>query len=309
MSKIDVWKEYNNEDKLLVVDVSAVMRTNMVYRDTPENRLAGLYHPIRHRNKQALSIIYDNEEMNTSAMYGLLRIFKTFQLEHNVVFCFDSPTNLRKTINENYKNNRVKQNDEYFDQVNTMYKLLELSRFPVMMVEGLEADDCIYHVVRRYKDDYKHIGILTNDKDLTHLVDETVSWYNVIRTRGDIHFSNYEEVLGIPYNTIVFYKSLVGDNSDNIKGAHGVGKKRFEKIMSTLDPKDVHLNEYDLIGQVGLTDTQVEQARDSLMLVIPRDHNEAINYEIDDDIHWRLFRRFLERFEMMSIVRYVDTFL
>ena len=190
-------------DKLMVVDVSAVMRTNQVYLNTPDNIIKGLYNPHKKFQQKQLYTVIDDEFFNTSAMYGLLRIFRMFELTSNVIFCFDSVKNLRKDIDKNYKGNRVKQGNEYYDQVNTIYKMLESVGFRVCLVDGYEGDDLINYVVEENYDDYDHVGILTNDKDLTHLVRDNVYWLNCRRTKGDIHLGNYEDMLGIPYNSII----------------------------------------------------------------------------------------------------------
>lgn len=308
-----VWNKLEG-DKLLVVDVSAVMRTNHVYFDTPENRLSGLYVPNKYRKE--LSIVLEDEDgyeekFNTSAMYGLLRLFNQFELDTNVIFCFDSVYNLRKEIDKNYKGNRVKQGNEYYDQVNTVFKILEKSNFTVLMEEGLEADDLINTVVLNNKDDYDHIGVLTNDRDLTHLVDDNVYWLNCIRSRGDIHKGNYEEMLGIPYNTIILYKTLVGDSSDNIKGVKGFGKKTFDKLVedlesSNLDFSTIKGEELTIVEYLGLEGDRESEARNSYNLVKPM-YAEITNCYETIDVDWNIFKGFLRKYKMNSILKYIDT--
>lgn len=299
--------------KLLVVDVSAVMRTNQVYLDTPDNRLSGVYNPKTAKYKKQLYIELEDEIFNTSAMFGLLRIFKTFELTNNVVFCFDSVKNLRKDIDKNYKGNRVKVGSEYYDQLNTLYKMLERSGFTAIMEEGLEADDLISYVVEDNEDDFDHIGVLTNDKDLTHLVRENVYWLNVLRTKGDIHLYNYEDKLGIPYNSIILYKSLVGDTSDYYKGVKGFGKKSFEKLFDLeLKGKEeyIYKNELEIIEKLNLTQDKINQAKLSYNLAKPYDYlvkAKGLEVDVNADIKWNVFKLFLKKFEMKSIIDYIES--
>lgn len=299
-------------DKLMVVDVSAVMRTNQVYLNTPDNIIKGLYNPNARFQKKELYTIIEDEFFNTSAMFGLLRIFQTFNLTSNVIFCFDSVKNLRKEIDSNYKGNRVKQGNEYYDQVNTLYKMLESVGFNVCLQDGYESDDLIAYVVEQNKDDYDHISILTNDKDLTHLVEDNVYWLNCRRTKGDIHKGNYEDMLGIPYNTITLFKALVGDSSDNFKGVKGFGKARYKKLLDT-ELKDYNLetvrgNEKGIIYNLNTLNT--EQKKDAfrcLSLALPIPVKTQFDCSENEDIDWLKMKVFLEMFEMKSIIKYIDS--
>lgn len=299
--------------KLMVVDVSAVMRTNQIYLDTPDNRLSGVYNPRTAKYKKPLYIELEDEIFNTSAMFGLLRIFKTFQLTNNVVFCFDSVKNLRKDIDKNYKGNRVKQGSEYYDQVNTLFKMFERSGFSALMIDGFEADDLVSHTVEKYVDDYDHIGVLTNDRDLTHLVRDNVYWLNVLRTKGDIHRYNYEEMQKIPYNTIILKKALVGDASDNFKGVKGFGDKSFDKLfLNELKGKEgyVYKNELDIIEKLNLSQDKINQAKASYNLAKPYDYllkAKDVEFDVEADIKWNVFKLFLKKFQMKSILDYIES--
>lgn len=299
-------------DKLMVVDVSAVMRTNQVYLNTPNNIIAGLYNPNARYQKKELYTIIDDEYFNTSAMYGLLRIFKLFNLTSNVIFCFDSVKNLRKDIDKNYKGNRVRQGNEYYDQVNSVYKMLESVGYNVCLREGYESDDLIDYVVKYNKEDYDHIGILTNDKDLTHLVDDNVYWLNCLRTKGDIHKGNYEDMLGIPYNTITLYKALVGDSSDNFKGVKGFGKVSYKKLieneLKNYNLAEIRGNEEKVI--YNLTTLNAEQKKEAfrcLKLAQPLEYKGKLECSENEDIDWGKMKVFLGMFEMKSIIEYIDS--
>lgn len=288
-------------NKLLVIDVSAVMRSNMKYLDTPQNRIQGLY---KEGNKKVLSWVVDGEKFNTSALYGILRLFKTFNIHDNVVFCFDSVKNLRKDIDKNYKRSRVKQGNEYYDQVNSFYKMLQLSGFTCLMEEGYEGDDLINKVVKDNYNKYDYIGVVSNDKDLTHLIDDKVFWLNALRTKGDIHRWNYEKELKVPYNTIILYKALVGDMSDEYKGVDGFGDKSFSKLVSGLKLPYERGIEENLIKNIGFNSLEESQALKSLKLAQPLMIDKKFN--VSKDIDWFMFYEFCGKFGVKSIQKYVE---
>lgn len=299
-SKTVAWNKITNK-KLLIVDVSAVMRSNMKYLDTPENRIKGLY---TYSNRVPLSYEIDGELFNTSALYGILRLFKLFKLQEDVIFCFDGAKNLRKTIDNNYKRSRVKQGNEYFDQVNSFYKMLQLGGFSAYLEEGYEGDDLINKAVIDNYDEYEYIGIVTNDKDLSHLVDEKVFILNALRKKGDIHYWNYEKELNIPYNTILLYKSLVGDSSDEYKGVKGFGKKSFEKLVSSFNKPFKKGNEELVIKSYGFTDEQESQALHCLNLAQPLIIDK--NIKVNRDVDWFNLYEFCGQFGINSIQKYIE---
>ena len=86
------------ESKLVIVDVSALMRTH--YR--PEGV------------RGSLSIDLGDSTLTTSHIYGLFRLFKEYGKQSDYVFCYDTPINYLKESNPDYKKGRVKVADDYF---------------------------------------------------------------------------------------------------------------------------------------------------------------------------------------------------
>src|SRR5699024_5141464 len=164
----------------------------------------------------------------------------------------------------------------YFDQVNTAKKLLEEVGFTVLYRNLKEADDCIVEAVHQNYEYYDKIGIFTNDHDLSHLVDEKVSWLNVKKTYADIHMDNYFQQNKCPYNSILLKKALVGDRVANIKGAQGVGEKKFFKFIEHegIYGEDVRSKEQEIIENTTiLNDNQKEQALLCWDAVVPKGLN------------------------------------
>ncbi|MCH4866704.1 hypothetical protein [Bacillus sp. 1006-3] len=297
--KVKVKKEWKDKKSLLIVDVSAVMRSNFIkLQSEGEALFKGKF------ARQPLSYEVNGEEMNTSAMYGLFRLFSTFGLDHDYVFCFDTPNNLLKKIDENYKANRVKMGSEYFDQVNTCYKILEESGYRVLAESGFEADHMVHQAVDDNYKFYDVIGVITNDHDLSCLVDEKVSWLNVLKTRPDITIDNYPEINKCPYNSILLKKATVGDKSDNIAGIRNFGEKKFFKFIDEegLYGTDIYGNEEDIIkNAVTLTDDQKEQALAALDLIYP--YEVSVDARAKTEINKMVIKVFLKKYGMNSLVK------
>lgn len=277
--------------KLHVVDVSAVARSRYYYFDK-------------------FSWEVNGEEVKTGAIYSVMSLFKTIPLEERVVFCFDFGGSIRKKENKDYKSNRVSIEDSYYAQMNVLKDILEKCGFDVLGENGYEADDFVSYVVGKYKDSYDHVIIHSHDLDLTELIDTNVYIKNVMSKRDDITLDNYEDVMGIPYNTTLLKKAIVGCSSDNIKGVPGIGDKKFLKLLEGVkeeynlaDIRKENLEEeiirkyieYDKIG-LALTSLNLAKTR------LPSGYR--LN-EIYSGVNRDLLIWFLNRYGMKSIVKHL----
>ena len=301
MDKINVKKDWKGSKSLLVVDVSAVMRTKFIPLMS-EGELAFMSKTRGGKFRRPLSYIVNGEEMNTSSMFGLFQLFKMYGTNVDYVFCFDAPNNLLKKIDENYKKNRVKMGSDYFDQVNTVYKVLEESGFTVMMEDGYEGDHHVHEAVEYNYSKYDHIGVITNDHDLSCLVDDKVVWINTLKKRTDITKDNYPLVLNCPYNAILLKKCLVGDKSDEIKGVYRFGEAKFQKFFEEeeLHGEDIYMNECEIIENAyTLTDVQKEEALEALQVIHPLE--VSVSARVKTDIKVPVLWAFLNKYGMKSI--------
>lgn len=137
-------------------------------------------------------------------------------------------TNFRKQLApETYKQNRdddkSKLIHEQHDKLSTWLTVLGIKQvYPGV----LEADDVISWLVRE-----KLITgiIVTVDKDLLQLVTSNIHYYNPIKKQL-ITPENFAEVVGVEINEYNYYKSLLGDKSDNVEGIQGYGVQKSSKL-------------------------------------------------------------------------------
>lgn len=187
-----------------------------------------------------------NGEKWTGGVYGSLvsiaKILRRHVIAGPVYACFDagSPPARLKLVPE-YKSGREKSKSELTDeQRDRCYQQIEDVRtfLPTLGVKTLkyrqrEADDTVAAVTRVLK--RWRIGpivVVSNDKDLLQLVDETVSVWNSTHSVL-VTPANFEEVVGTPKSTYLLYKTLVGDPSDSLAGAPGCGDGRVSELLKT----------------------------------------------------------------------------
>lgn len=276
--------------ELVIVDVSAVMRTH--------------YRPLNHRFP--LSIELEGEDFNTSALFGLLRLYQTWGLDKDYVFCYDTPVNFLKMteVGKDYKANRKKAQDDYYEQLNLSRKMLTSLGEIVLSQSGYEADHFVIYAKEELSQYYDHTYIITNDKDLAVCVDENTTWVSTRAKQKDITLENYVEELACPYNAIRLKKALVGDPSDNIKGVYMFGEKKFKDFVLTenLDHENVFGREEEIIKNTSWFDEdQKQDALGDLSLILPLEvpEQEFIFQEKDTD---KLYE-YLKLFKMKSIIK------
>lgn len=275
------------ERKLVIVDVSALMRTH--YR--PEGV------------KGSLSIDVGGNTLTTSHIFGLFKVIKEYGIESDYVFCYDTPINYLQKENPEYKAGRVKVADEYYQGYTLAKEVLREANFTILSREGYEADHLIMQAKNELTPYYEQVYVITNDRDLAVVVDSKTTWVNTVKKRGNITLENYEEVLGCPYNAIHLKKALVGDPSDNLKGVYRFGEAKFKKfvIEEGVYEQNVYGQEREIILNSSLQDDQKDQALSDLRiikgLVVPN-----INLTMRE-INWDIMLRAAEELGMKSLIK------
>jgi DNA polymerase-1 len=177
---------------------------------------------------------------NTSAPFGfanfLLSIREQQQPDY-LAIVFDKGMSKREEIYPEYKATREKMPDELAASLPRVRELVEGFHDPVVEVDGYEADDVIGTLVHKARDAGIESVIVSGDKDLYQLVGESVYLLNPGRGGPTgvepewVSQENAGEKFGIPPEQIPDYLALVGDTSDNVPGAPGVGPKTAVKLL------------------------------------------------------------------------------
>jgi len=153
-----------------------------------------------------------------------------------VAIALDSPPYLRKQVDPAYKAQRDKENNAVIaHQMALAADTLRADGFPVWGMTGYEADDVIASATRcafSLVDGVYNgtVTIASADKDLLQLVNDRVSFHSV--TSGNsLTPDDVKAKFGVWPHQMRDYLCLVGDSSDNIQGAKGIGQKRAAEIL------------------------------------------------------------------------------
>lgn len=237
----------------------------------------------------------DSQEFDTSTIYYVIKEIEKIISEYEecvtVSICFDAPAPERKSLDVDYKSNRASNrlSEEDFLRIEMIRELFKLCGFNVYYKEGTEADDIVYNLIRKYRENFGFNIIVTPDADLLVNIQEKVGvsryktgkGYTAIGRRNFEQYCSAEYKCRVPYNAILLYKSLCGDKSDLVKGIKGFGGKAFDRYLGYLDTLGIDYSELrngdivrDLINKTSDyfgSNEKVEEAIHSLDLVIPKE--------------------------------------
>jgi len=202
----------------------------------------------------ALPELTNSKHHPTGAMHGvvsmLTRLRNDFKTDFfGVIFDPRGPT-LRNEWYPEYKANRPSMPKNLEVQIAPLHEMIKALGFPLLQIEGIEADDVIGTLASRAEKAGTRVLISTGDKDFAQLVSPNVS---LINTEGSI--VDEDAVLakfGVMPERIVDYLTLVGDTVDNIPGVPKVGPKTAVKWLNqygSLDGVVEHAGE--IKGKVG----------------------------------------------------------
>src|SRR6266480_3287560 len=191
----------------------------------------------------------------TGAIYGVLNMLRRLAADYQaqaraVVFDAKGRT-FRDDQYPEYKAHRAPMPDELSAQVEPLSEAIRALGWPVLVVEGVEADD----VIATLADEATRRGwrsvISTGDKDLAQLVDSRVTLVNTM-SNETLDIEGVKLKFGVPPEKIVDYLTLVGDAIDNIPGVDKVGPKTAARWLSqygSLEGVIAHAGE--ITGSVG----------------------------------------------------------
>ena len=193
-------------------------------------------HNIIYRAYYALPILLNPHTQNVNGLFGfiktLLKLIKLYAT-NNILVAFDHPSGStpRKSILDTYKSNRSIQPEEVSVQISQAKKFCELMGLNTLSIEFAETDDVINTLVQLYRNIY-NIKIVSNDKDMFHLLSNRVSIIDPKDLNSQIYTKDIEEKFGVPIKQLLLLFCMTGDASDKVAGIPGIGPKRASKIIN-----------------------------------------------------------------------------
>lgn len=185
---------------------------------------------IFYRSFYALPLLSNAKGEYSNAVYGfaiqIINIIQNIKPKYIVVAFDASKKTFRNDLYSEYKATRKPMPDELRSQIEPLKKMLKLMNIEIVEQQGLEGDDVIGILSKKFLD--TETIIVTGDRDSFQLVDKTTSVYFTKKGTSDVKIMNIAELkneYGVSPKEFIELKALQGDSSDNIPGVPGVGPK------------------------------------------------------------------------------------
>ncbi|MDZ4253953.1 MAG: 5'-3' exonuclease H3TH domain-containing protein, partial [Sulfuritalea sp.] len=191
----------------------------------------------------------------TGAIRGVLSMLRVLEADYKSEFravVFDAKG---KTFRDDwfpeYKAHRPSMPEDLVAQIEPLHACIRAAGWPLLMVDGVEADDVIGTLSRQAAAAGIDCVISTGDKDLAQLVNRHVTLVNTMNNEK-LDAAGVKAKFGVPPERMVDYLALVGDTVDNVPGVAKVGPKTAVKWLDaygSLDAIVAHATEIG--GAVG----------------------------------------------------------
>ncbi|MFM0667585.1 DNA polymerase I [Paraburkholderia sediminicola] len=191
----------------------------------------------------------------TGALYGMINMLRRMRKEVTAEYSacvFDAKgKTFRDDWYPDYKANRPSMPDDLSRQIEPIHVAVRALGWPLLMIEGVEADDVIGTLSTEAEKRGMNVIVSTGDKDLAQLVSDHVTLINTM-TNETLDRAGVLAKFGVPPERIIDYLSLIGDTVDNVPGVEKCGPKTAIKWLTQFDSLDGIVAHADEIkGAVG----------------------------------------------------------
>ncbi|MGD9869978.1 MAG: DNA polymerase I, partial [Thauera sp.] len=208
-----------------------------------------------YRAFHALPDLRNSRGEPTGAIRGVLSMLRRLESDYKAEFracVFDAKgKTFRDDWYPEYKSHRPPMPDDLRAQIAPLHEAVVAEGWPLLSVEGVEADDVIGTLTRLAHERGWEVVISTGDKDLTQLVRPGVRWVNTM-SEEVLDEAGVEAKFGVPPARIIDYLALVGDTVDNVPGVEKCGPKTAVKWLTQYGSLDELVANADKVsGKVG----------------------------------------------------------
>ena len=202
-----------------------------------------------YRAFHAMPDLRNADGVPTGAIYGMINMLRRLRQDYaadHIACVFDAKgKTFRDDMYPEYKAHRPSMPEDLARQIEPIHEVVRALGWPILMVEGIEADDVIGTLATEATALGLKTIISTGDKDLAQLVNDQVTLVNTM-SNETLDRDGVVGKFGVPPERIVDYLTLVGDTVDNVPGVEKVGPKTAVKWLSQFESLDgviAHANE------------------------------------------------------------------
>ncbi len=199
-----------------------------------------------YRAFHALPPLTTSSGQPTGAVRGvtsmLRKLIKDYDPQYMAVIFDAKGKTFRDELFEEYKSNRPPMPDDLRAQVQPLHDLIRAMGLPLIIEDGVEADDVIGTFARIFHEQGKPVLISTGDKDMAQLVTDKVTLINTMNN-ALYDIEGVKQKFGVGPELIIDFLALMGDKVDNIPGVPGVGEKTALGLIQGLGSlEDIYAN-------------------------------------------------------------------
>lgn len=257
------------------------------------------------------NIMKTSKGVYTNAIYAfanmLNKALKMIEPDYCVVAFDKGKHTFRHDLNPDYKGGRKETPAELVPQFAMAREMMTAYNIPWIELDEIEADDILGSLAKKFKID---TCILSSDRDMLQLIDDTTSVY--VMHKGMSEIAKMDETAlkdeyGLKPFQIIDYKGLAGDKSDNIKGVEGVGDKTAVKLLNDYETCE---GIYEHIDEIkGKLQEKLIRDKESCFLskkLATIKTDVEIDGELSDyklNINYETLNEFFNKYEMRSLVK------
>ena len=208
-----------------------------------------------YRAFHAMPDLRNRQNEPTGAIQGVLnmlrRLHKEYPADYSACIFDAKGKTFRDDIYPEYKANRASMPDDLRAQVAPLHEAIKAMGWPLIVEEGVEADDVIGALAKQAEREGVRVIISTGDKDIAQLVNDHVTIVNTMSNEV-LDIAGVTNKFGLPPERIVDYLILIGDTSDNVPGVEKVGPKTAVKWLTQYGTlENIIANADNITGVVG----------------------------------------------------------
>ena len=267
---------------------------------------------IRQTNPTSVYVVFDGAGSTTN--------------RKNLLSEYKGTRNLQRITNWEAFDNIEEEHDSKIDQIVRIIQYLKLLPVKTTIIDKVEADDIIAVLAEKLVEKHNSTCfIVSSDKDFLQLVTDKIIVYRPMEK--EYYTPNVvEEKFGLLPHNFILHKTLLGDNSDNIRGIKGLGAKgifkKFPELKTTeLTLQDIFdisarkFKDHVVYSRIVQEQSRIETNYKVMDLSVPmiddrgKKHIDNLIVENFPDFNPEMFIQFYNEDKMGGMIRNLETWL